>query len=182
MFPSDPSSAEMDKAKSVLRFCVLLILFSGLSEQWGERVERLFRTPITPRTLQMLWNYSRPTLIAAAGMIILGVLTVIAFFRMLRALARRGGGTAGRTAARTSAEKRAARTAAGSAASGSRASARGAVRQHAEEDAIHCDHLIGRQKYLEQIEGYLRTGLIDRSEYRVLKERYMSLDIPDDYH
>ena len=51
-----------------------------------------------------------------------------------------------------------------------------------QEEAIHCAHLTGRQKYLEQIDGYLRTGLIDRSEYRVLKERYMKIDIPDDYH
>ena len=35
---------------------------------------------------------------------------------------------------------------------------------------------------MEQLDSFLKTGLIDREEYRVLKERYMSLDIPDDYH
>ena len=50
------------------------------------------------------------------------------------------------------------------------------------EEAIHCAHLTGRAKYMEQLDSFLRTGLIDREEYRVLKNRYMSLDIPDDYH
>jgi hypothetical protein len=50
------------------------------------------------------------------------------------------------------------------------------------EEAIHCAHLTGRAKYMEQLESFLRTGLIDRNEYRILKERYMNLDIPDDYH
>ena len=50
------------------------------------------------------------------------------------------------------------------------------------EEAIHCAHLTGRAKYMEQLDSFLRTGLIDREEYRVLKERYMRLDIPDDYH
>ena len=50
------------------------------------------------------------------------------------------------------------------------------------EEAIHCAHLTGRAKYMEQLDSFLKTGLIDREEYRVLKERYMRLDIPDDYH
>ena len=50
------------------------------------------------------------------------------------------------------------------------------------EEAIHCAHLTGRAKYMEQLDSFLSTGLIDREEYRVLKNRYMSLDIPDDYH
>ena len=50
------------------------------------------------------------------------------------------------------------------------------------EEAIHCAHLTGRAKYLEQIDNYLKTGLIDKDEYRVLKNRYMNLDIPEEYH
>ena len=50
------------------------------------------------------------------------------------------------------------------------------------EDAIHCEHKRGTEKYLEQIDGYLRTGLIDRAEYKVLRDRYSKLNIPDDYH
>ena len=54
--------------------------------------------------------------------------------------------------------------------------------RHVTEEAINCRHSTGRAKYLEQIEGYLKNGLIDRSEYNILKNRYEKLDIPDDYH
>ena len=50
------------------------------------------------------------------------------------------------------------------------------------EEAIHCAHLTGREKYLEQINSFLKNGLIDRAEYNVLRERYSKLNIPDDYH
>ncbi len=50
------------------------------------------------------------------------------------------------------------------------------------EEAVHCAHLRGKEKYIEQLDGYLRAGLIDTAEYKVLKERYSKLDIPDDYH
>ncbi len=50
------------------------------------------------------------------------------------------------------------------------------------EEAINCRHSTGREKYLEQIEGYLKNGLIDKAEYNSLKARYERLDIPDDYH
>ena len=51
-----------------------------------------------------------------------------------------------------------------------------------EQEAIHCGHLTGREKYMEQINSFLKNGLIDRSEYNALRERYSKLDIPDDYH
>ena len=54
--------------------------------------------------------------------------------------------------------------------------------RHITEEAINCSHSTGRTKYLEQIDGFLRTGLIDRAEYNVLKARYERLNIPDDYH
>lgn len=57
-----------------------------------------------------------------------------------------------------------------------------AVRAPATEDAITCAHHTGKEKYLEQLESHLKAGLIDKDEYRVLKERYSKLDIPDDYH
>lgn len=50
------------------------------------------------------------------------------------------------------------------------------------EEAINCGHRTGRAKYLEQIDSFLRNGLIDRTEYNVLKARYEQLNIPDDYH
>lgn len=50
------------------------------------------------------------------------------------------------------------------------------------EEAISCAHVNGREKYIQQLDSYLRAGLIDKAEYRALKERYSKLDIPDDYH
>ena len=50
------------------------------------------------------------------------------------------------------------------------------------EEAIHCAHLTGREKYMEQINSFLKNGLIDRAEYNALRERYSKLNIPDDYH
>ena len=156
----------MKQSKSALRFIVLLVLLAGLQSAWGDRLERLFRMPFSPQNIQRLWYYSRPTLIMAAVLLVLAFLTLVAFFRMIRDLSQ----TAPRT--RKSGIK------------APEVQPRAAVRRREAEaeEAIHCDHLTGRQKYLEQIDGYLRTGLIDRAEYRVLKERYNSLDIPDDYH
>ncbi len=50
------------------------------------------------------------------------------------------------------------------------------------EEAIHCAHVRGKEKYIQQLDSYLKAGLIDRAEYKVMKERYEKLDIPDDYH
>ena len=50
------------------------------------------------------------------------------------------------------------------------------------DEALHCSHKRGREKYLEQINGFLRSGLIEKKEYDVLYQRYLKLDIPDDYH
>ncbi len=55
-------------------------------------------------------------------------------------------------------------------------------RRAAGDEAIHCAHLTGREKYMEQIDSFLRNGLIDRAEYNALRERYSKLNIPDDYH
>lgn len=51
-----------------------------------------------------------------------------------------------------------------------------------QEEAIHCAHVRGKQKYIEQLDSYLKNGIIDKAEYRVLRERYEKLDLPDDYH
>ena len=50
------------------------------------------------------------------------------------------------------------------------------------EEAITCAHHTGRQKYLEQIEGFYKNGLIDRDEYKILRAKYEKLEIPEDYH
>ena len=58
------------------------------------------------------------------------------------------------------------------------------ILQHADEveEAITCAHRSGKQKYLEQIEGFYKNGLIDREEYKTLRAKYEMLDLPDDYH
>ena len=164
MSPSAPNSADMDQKKSITRFFVLLMLCSVLNGVWEERIDSVMRLPLTPHRLVMLWQYNRPALLATAALIVLGLLTVIAFFRMIASLAKRERAPVRKSSLKAPEVKTRPR------------------RQEPEEDAIHCEHLTGKQKYLQQIDGYLKTGLIDRNEYRVLKERYMSINIPDDYH
>ena len=50
------------------------------------------------------------------------------------------------------------------------------------EQAVKCTHPRGREKYIHQLDGFLANGLIDKSEYRVLKERYEKMNIPDNMH
>ena len=50
------------------------------------------------------------------------------------------------------------------------------------EEAIHCQHKTGREKYLDQLDSFLANGIIDRAEYRILRERYSKLEIDEDYH
>ena len=56
--------------------------------------------------------------------------------------------------------------------------------RHADEveEAVTCAHHTGKEKYLEQIEGFYKNGLIDRAEYKALREKYEKMDIPEDYH
>lgn len=59
-----------------------------------------------------------------------------------------------------------------------------AVLQHKDEteEVISCGHKSGKEKYLEQVEGFYKNGLIDREEYKILRAKYEKLDIPEDYH
>ncbi len=50
------------------------------------------------------------------------------------------------------------------------------------EEAISCQHLTGKEKYIQQLDSYLKAGLIDKAEYKIMKERYSRLEIPEDYH
>ena len=58
------------------------------------------------------------------------------------------------------------------------------VFQHRDEaeEANTCAHHSGKEKYLEQVEGFYRNGLIDRDEYKTLRAKYEQMDIPEDYH
>ena len=59
-----------------------------------------------------------------------------------------------------------------------------AILHHSDEaeEAVTCHHLTGKEKYIQQLDSYLKAGLIDKAEYKVMKERYSKLDIPEDYH
>ena len=50
------------------------------------------------------------------------------------------------------------------------------------EEAISCAHHSGKEKYLEQVEGFYKNGLIEREEYKILRAKYEKLEIPEDYH
>lgn len=50
------------------------------------------------------------------------------------------------------------------------------------EEVVTCAHHSGREKYLEQVEGFYKNGLIDREEYKILRAKYEKLEIPEDYH
>ena len=40
--------------------------------------------------------------------------------------------------------------------------------------------LRGREKYYAQLDSFLKNGIIDRDEYKFMRERYAKMDIPDD--
>ena len=61
------------------------------------------------------------------------------------------------------------------------AAAVGKRRPH-EEQAVTCSHKTGKEKYMEQLDSFYRAGLIDRAEYKTLRERYARLELPEDYH
>lgn len=56
------------------------------------------------------------------------------------------------------------------------------MREEFDEEAVKCTHPRGREKYIHQLDIFLANGIIDKTEYRVLKERYDKLNIPDNMH
>ena len=52
---------------------------------------------------------------------------------------------------------------------------------HLHSDGSECvNTLRGREKYYAQLDSFLKNGIIDRDEYRFMRERYAKMDIPDD--
>ena len=49
------------------------------------------------------------------------------------------------------------------------------------EFAFHRSMRTGKDKYLSQLDDYLRSGLIDRKGYDELYKKYSNMNIPDDY-
>lgn len=52
---------------------------------------------------------------------------------------------------------------------------------HLHSDGSECvNTLRGREKYYAQLDSFLKNGIIDRDEYKFMRERYARMDIPDD--
>ena len=52
---------------------------------------------------------------------------------------------------------------------------------HFHSDGSECvNTLRGREKYYAQLDSFLKNGIIDRDEYKFMRERYAQMDIPDD--
>ncbi len=52
---------------------------------------------------------------------------------------------------------------------------------HFHSDGSECvNTLRGREKYYAQLDSFLKNGIIDRDEYKFMRERYARMDIPDD--
>ena len=167
MSPSARASADMKKQKSpgFARLLVYVVLIGGMAESCNDMLREIFFRGIpTISRLEYYWRTRPEQFVLCAVYLLLILMALRTFLKMIF-----GGGKAA-----SPAPKRAVPV--------QKKTAAPSHRDAEAEEAIHCAHLTGRAKYLEQIENYLRTGLIDREEYKVLKARYMSIDIPDDYH
>ena len=52
---------------------------------------------------------------------------------------------------------------------------------HLHSDGSECvNTLRGREKYYAQLDSFLKNGIIDRDEYKFMRDRYAQMDIPDD--
>ena len=167
------------KQPGVVPFLISLFLIGGLYEPALRFLRYLSRRPFMG--LDTFRRLPMDQLLTLAVFLVGCVLFVVSIVRMIRsapaAKAASGGAARPAASARPAANRK----------SPAGVKPHPSIRLHAPdqpeaEEAIHCAHLTGRAKYMEQLDSFLRTGLIDREEYRVLKERYMRLDIPDDYH
>ena len=162
----------MKNRQGVLPFLISLLLIGGTYEQALRILRYLLRRPF--RGLDTFTRIPSEQYLVLVFFLIGCIFFISSIVKMLRAA------PSGKAPARPAPQKNAPRPAAQT-----RPQVRAKARAHRDteaEEAIHCAHLTGRAKYLEQIDNYLKTGLIDKDEYRVLKNRYMNLDIPDEYH
>ena len=162
----------MKNRQGVLPFLISLFLIGGTYEQALRILRYLLRRPF--RGLDTFTRIPSEQYLVLVFFLIGCIFFISSIVKMLRAA------PSGKAPARPAPPKHAPRPAAQT-----RPQVRAKARAHRDteaEEAIHCAHLTGRAKYLEQIDNYLKTGLIDKDEYRVLKNRYMNLDIPDEYH
>ena len=173
----------MKKQPGVLPFLISLFIIGGLYEQVLRFLRYLMHRPFMG--LESFTRLPKDQLLMLAVFLFGCILFVSSIVKMIRSAP--AAKAAAKGAARPQQAVRTRETARPAPARSAAVKPRPSIRLHAPdqpeaEEAIHCAHLTGRAKYMEQLDSFLKTGLIDREEYRVLKERYMSLDIPDDYH
>ena len=149
-----------------------LVLYST-PERILVQIQSMLRPPISWQRIQFIM-YQRPQLVIMAVVYLLAVIILaVSLIRLIAALARQR-----KTVFKTAASASPRRTQVTRPEKARRKEK--LIRDT--EDAIHCDHKRGTEKYLEQIDSYLKAGLIDKAEYKLLYQRYSQLDIPDDYH
>lgn len=51
---------------------------------------------------------------------------------------------------------------------------------HSEAAPLKCTCAGGRQRYLDQTDMFLKNGLIDKNEWKIMHDRYMKMDFPED--
>ncbi len=138
----------------------LAILFLLPKEPLMRTLTKLFRPGFSLQRFLFLWQTDPTGMLYALLFLFIIIALISSFIRMVNPNA--GGGSTG-TARRQPVQR---------------------GRQHAEqpEQAIGCAHRTGKEKYLDQLNSYLRSGLIDREEYKVMRQRYERLQIDDDYH
>jgi len=173
----------MKKQPGVLPFLISLFIIGGLYEPVLRFLRYLVRRPFMG--LETFTRLPKDQLLMLAVFLFGCILFVSSIVKMIRSAP--AGKAASKGTARTQQAVRTRETARPVSSRPAAVKHHPTIRLHAPdqpeaEEAIHCAHLTGRAKYLEQLDSFLSTGLIDREEYRVLKNRYMSLDIPDDYH
>lgn len=161
---------------------IAFVIFYSLSGTGINRtLEMLLRQPFSLRRIQMLIQHSPGTFLTLLAYCICIIVMVVSLIRLIASMGRRGSAGSGTAAA--SMKGQAARSAPRYASAPRPERARRKERPvRVGEDAIHCEHKRGTEKYLQQIDGYLKAGLIDRAEYKTLYKKYSQLDIPDDYH
>ena len=167
----------MKNRQGVLPFLISLFLIGGTYEQTLHILRYLLRRPF--RGLDTFTHIPSEQYLVMVLCLLGCILFISSIVKMLRSA------PSGKTSARPAPQRNIQPRTAPRPAAQPRPQVRAKARAHRDseaEEAIHCAHLTGRAKYLEQIDNYLKTGLIDKDEYRVLKNRYMNLDIPDEYH
>ena len=174
----------MKKQPGVLPFLISLFIIGGLYEQVLRFLRYLIHRPFMG--LESFTRLPKDQLLMLAVFLFGCILFVSSIVKMIRSAPAAKAASRGTAQAREASPAQT-RKSAPTQARPAAVKHHPSIRLHAPdqpeaEEAIHCAHLTGRAKYMEQLDSFLRTGLIDREEYRVLKNRYMSLDIPDDYH